>query len=92
MPPSEAPKIAAQLGNAWLGDWAGGLLWAASNDGARLRALAAAHDGHAMLVRAPAQTRADMGLYAPQPPALAALAARVKAAFDPKAVFNPGRL
>ena len=45
-----------------------------------------------MLVRGSAVIRAAFGLYAPQPPALAALAARVKAAFDPKALFNPGRL
>ena len=45
-----------------------------------------------MLLRADAQTRAQFGLYAPQPPALAALGRSVKAAFDPLSLFNPGRL
>jgi glycolate oxidase FAD binding subunit len=57
-----------------------------------LRALAKSVDGHAQLVRASDAARAELGLYAPQPPALAALSARVKAAFDPKSLFNPGRL
>lgn len=94
LPPSEAPRVAAQLGATWLGDWAGGVLWAAAppDQAAFLRALAAEAQGHAMLVRAGRETRMTFGLYAPQPPALAALAARVKAAFDPNALFNPGRL
>jgi glycolate oxidase FAD binding subunit len=28
----------------------------------------------------------------PEPPALAAIARRVKAAFDPKGILNPGRM
>jgi glycolate oxidase FAD binding subunit len=78
----------------WLGDLAGGLLWLAapSADALRIRSLAASVQGQAMLLRASAQTRAAHGLYAPQPPVLAALNRSVKAAFDPLSLFNPGRL
>jgi glycolate oxidase FAD binding subunit len=93
--PADAPRLAADLGAThWLGDWAGAVLWLAAPpaDAARIRALAAAAKGHAMLLRADSGQRARLGLYAPQPPALADLAKRVKAAFDPLSLFNPGRL
>lgn len=94
-PPSEAARLADALASpCWLGDWAGGLLWigAVADDAPRIRALVAQAGGHAMLLRAPPSRRAALGLYAPQPPALAELSARVKAAFDPLHLFNPGRL
>ena len=48
----------------WLGDWAGALLWigARAEDAPRIRALAAEAGGHAMLLRAPAARRAELGL------------------------------
>ena len=80
--PSDAPRVAKEL-NAqhWLGDWAGGLIWLAAPpaDAARIRAVAAKVQGHAMLLRASAENRAKHGLYAAQPPALAALNRSVKA-------------
>ncbi len=95
LPPSEAARVADAL-NAplWLGDWAGALLWigAKAEDAPRIRALAAGAGGHAMLLRAPAARRAELGMFPPQPPALAAVTAAVKAAFDPLGLFNPGRL
>jgi glycolate oxidase FAD binding subunit len=93
--PSDAPRVARELGaKYWLGDWAGGLIWLAAppSDAARIRGLAASVQGQAMLLRAGAQNRAALGLYAPQPPALAQLNRAVKAAFDPLSLFNPGRL
>ena len=93
--PSDAPRVAKELNAThWLGDLAGGLIWlaAAPTDAARIRAIAAAHKGQAMLLRAALESRAALGLYAPQQPALAALAKSVKAAFDPLGLFNPGRL
>jgi glycolate oxidase FAD binding subunit len=95
VPPSEAAKTAAALASPlWYGDWAGGLLWVGmkGEDAGRARAIAKEAGGHAMLLRAPAERRAALGLFPPQPPALAALSARVKAAFDPLNLFNPGRL
>jgi glycolate oxidase FAD binding subunit len=95
LPPSEAARVAEAL-NAplWLGDWAGALLWigAKAEDAPRIRALAAEAGGHAMLLRAPAARRAELGVFPPQPVALAAVTAAVKAAFDPLGLFNPGRL
>ena len=97
--PADAPRMVADLGGDlgighWLGDWAGGVIWLAAPpaDAARIRALAAAAKGHAMLLRAAPAQRAELGLYAPQPPVLADLEKRVKAAFDPLSLFNPGRL
>ena len=54
----------------WLGDWAGGLIWLAAPPPAapRIRAVAAAASGQAMLLRASAESRADASAcYAPQP-------------------------
>jgi glycolate oxidase FAD binding subunit len=93
--PSDAPRVAREL-NAkhWLGDWAGGVIWLAASpsDAPRIRAVAQAANGQAMLLRASAESRSRYGLFAPQPPALAALNRAVKAAFDPLSLFNPGRL
>ena len=94
VPPTQAARVAKAINAAlWWGDWAGGLLWigAREEDAPRIRALAAQAGGHAMLLRAPATRRAALGLYAPQPPALAAVTASVRAAFDPLGLFNPGR-
>jgi len=93
--PSDAPRVAKEL-NAphWLGDWAGGVIWlaAAPSQAAHIRKVAAAAKGQAMLLRASTENRALHGLYAAQPPALAALNRAVKAAFDPLSLFNPARL
>ena len=95
LPPAEAPRVIKALNpELWLGDLAGGSLWVGTVPAAaaNIRTLAAKADGHAMLLRAGAATRASLGLYAPQPPALAMMARNVKAAFDPQNLFNPGRL
>jgi glycolate oxidase FAD binding subunit len=70
------------------------VIWlaAAPGEAARIRNLAADANGQAMLLRASSESRAQHGLYAPQPPALAALSRAVKAAFDPLSLFNPNRL
>jgi len=78
-------------------DWGGGLIWLAlhpSDDAsaAILRAAVARHGGHATLLRAPAATRLAVPVFEPQPEPLAALARRVKAAFDPRRILNPGRM
>jgi glycolate oxidase FAD binding subunit len=48
--------------------------------------------GHATLIRAPESVRASVPVFQPVSPALAALSARVKESFDPKGLFNPGRM
>jgi glycolate oxidase FAD binding subunit len=95
IPATEAPRIAAEIAAPlWLGDQAGGLLWLAAPtaSAALIRGLAAANDGQAMLLKAAEESRNRLGLYAPPPPALAGLRARVKNAFDPDNLLNPGRL
>jgi glycolate oxidase FAD binding subunit len=44
------------------------------------------------LIRAPAALRASIEVFQPQPPALSALTRRVKEAFDPAGILNPGRM
>lgn len=79
-------------------DWGGGLAWVAVPDtgdaaAAVIRAaVAAAGGGHATLVRAADATRAAVAPFQPLPAPLAALEARIKAVFDPRGIFNPGRM
>ena len=95
IPATEAPRIAAEIAAPlWLGDQAGGLLWLAApaSSAGLIRGLAAANDGQAMLLKASDESRAALGLYAPPPAALAGLRARIKHAFDPDGLLNPGRM
>ena len=95
IPSAEAPRLAAEIGAPlWLGDQAGGLLWlgAKPESAGLIRALAAANDGQAMLLKASDARRAELGLYAAAPPALAKLRAGIKNAFDPEGLLNPGRI
>lgn len=79
----------------YLFDWAGGLVWLQvppSPDAAQSLVRGALSGGHATLLRAPAATRAAVEVFHPQEAALAALSARVKDAFDPRRILNPGRM
>ncbi|MGN6469125.1 MAG: glycolate oxidase subunit GlcE [Rhizobiaceae bacterium] len=77
-------------------DWQGGLIWLqmeAEPEAAALRAMIRRFGGgHATLIRAGEPERAALDVFEPQPPALAALSARLKAEFDPKGILNPGRM
>jgi len=78
-------------------DWGGGLVWLAQpshGDGGAeaIRAVLERIGGHATLVRAEPATRSAVKVFEPQPEALAALTRRLKAAFDPHAILNPGRM
>ncbi|EKF41155.1 FAD linked oxidase-like protein [Nitratireductor indicus C115] len=77
-------------------DWQGGLVWMrmeADPEAEVLRKLIAHFGGgHATLVRAPETVKAGTPVFEPQPPALAALSARLKEQFDPKNLLNPGRM
>ena len=48
--------------------------------------------GHATLINGSAALRRAVPVFEPQPPALAALAARIKDSFDPHHILNPGRM
>ncbi|HEX2527060.1 MAG TPA: glycolate oxidase subunit GlcE, partial [Geminicoccus sp.] len=82
-----------ELGADLFLDQVGGQVWATMDETwtDRVRALVA-DGGHATLVRAPDEARRDIAVFQPQPPALAALAKRVKQAFDPENILEPGRM
>lgn len=78
-------------------DWQGGLIWLRMEGGdpeadTVRRLVAAFGGGLATLVRAAPAFRAAVPVFQPQPPALAALSARLKEQFDPKGILNPGRM
>lgn len=97
--PSDAPAIVARLKESldlrYYLDWAGGLVWLdvpPSADASAALIRQAMPSGHATLIRAPEDVRAAVEVFQPQDAALAALSARVKAAFDPGRLLNPGRM
>jgi glycolate oxidase FAD binding subunit len=93
VPPASAANFAARLAaNIWLADWAGGALWIAGGRAEDFHSVAQGFGGHAMLMRASAETRARVSIFPLEVPARAALTRRVKDAFDPFGLFNPGRM
>lgn len=94
-PPSGGPQVVAALeplGTQWMFDWAGGLTWLSTDaEPDFVRSTATAAGGHAMLVRADEALRRVVPAFHPQAPGVAALEARVRAAFDPHGVFETGR-
>jgi glycolate oxidase FAD binding subunit len=73
---------------AW--DWAGSLIWLRSDKpAAEIWDAAAAAGGHATLWRG---AKAGDEVFQPLAPAVLALHQRLKAAFDPAGVLNPGRM
>ena len=92
--PSRAAALAEALdksGAQWCFDWAGAQIWVGAPTDADVRAVAEAFDGHAMLVRAPMARREITPARHPETPAVAALTARLKQAFDPAGVLDPYR-
>jgi glycolate oxidase FAD binding subunit len=89
--PSTAPPLAL-TGTVFL-EWHGGLRWLrAESDPPAVRAAARAAGGHATLFRADAALKRLVGSFDDLPAPLVTLHRRVKQAFDPAGIFNPGRL
>ena len=93
--PSTAPALA--LPGTGLIEWGGALRWLRSDTmdeaaAERIRAAAAQAGGSATLYRAPDALKASVGAFAPLTAPLQGLHRRLKAAFDPQGIFNPGRL
>jgi glycolate oxidase FAD binding subunit len=102
LPPSEGPRAMAHIRTAAPAargyyDWAGGLLWVSvppSEHGSTqvIRGAIPPATGHATLIRGPESLRASVFVFEPLPDPLAKLTRRVKQAFDPSGVLNPGRM
>jgi glycolate oxidase FAD binding subunit len=103
--PARGPELGQALSRAldalWFLDWGGGLLWLAvpeaTDAGAEaIRAAIRGPDGrdtgHATLVKGSPALRGSIAVFEPQPAPLAALTRRVKDAFDPAHILNPGRM
>jgi glycolate oxidase FAD binding subunit len=87
VPPASGWRVAEALAGETLYDWAGGLVWLLGDDDpATVRATVRALGGHATCYRGAAAA------FEPLSGSLAALSARVRAAFDPNGVLNPGRM
>jgi glycolate oxidase FAD binding subunit len=95
---STAPH--ADLGGEQLLEWGGALRWLklpakaddatrAGSDAARLREWTQRHGGHATLFRSRDKS---IGVFQPLAAPAMALHRRLKAAFDPAGILNPGRL
>jgi len=78
------------LGHPQLIEWGGGLRWVAGDLGAaRAREAAGQAGGHATLFRG---GEIAGGVFHPLAPAIAKIHRRLKEAFDPAGILNPGRL
>ena len=101
--PTAGPAILSQLEAKYTQqnltsfmDWAGGLIWlagAGDNLGSDIRnILTEAGGGHATLMRADDKIRANIPVFQPQASALDELHNRIRSAFDPRQILNPGRM
>ena len=89
--------LARETGGEVVYDWGGGLIWAAlppkpNAQAAVVRHRAEAASGHATLIRGSDEVRRAIDVFPPQPLGLANLSERVRNSFDPKRIFNRGRL
>jgi glycolate oxidase FAD binding subunit len=99
--PSAGPKVVAAI-SAYMEcrvfyDWSGGLVWAevlptTDAGAADVRRVIAMHGGHATLIRAEAQVRSAVEVFQPLEAGLEKLTRKLKAAFDPAGILNPGRM
>ena len=59
---------------------------------ADIRRVIATHGGHATLIRAEPQVRSAVEVFQPLEAGLQKLSRKLKAAFDPAGILNPGRM
>ena len=77
-------------GHAQVVDWGGGIRWLRGpHDSFSIRSEAERRSGHATLFRGGERSA---GIFHPLQPAIARIHRRLKAAFDPAGILNPGRL
>ncbi len=90
-------RLVRETGGDVLYDWGGGLIWAAvpqrpDAQAALVRQRAAAAGGHAMLLRASDEVRRQVDVFQPASAGVRDLSERVRQSFDPKGIFNRGRM
>jgi glycolate oxidase FAD binding subunit len=99
--PTAGPEVVAAISRYMtveaFYDWSGGLIWlevpeSADAGASDIRRVIAQHGGHATLIRADAGVRAAIDVFQPLDPGLERLTRRLKAAFDPAGILNPGRM
>ena len=96
--PSDGAKVlSGVLGARGFLDWAGGLVWLAvpgefDANVNQVMAVVKVLGGHASLIRASENVRQRIACRSPEEPAIAAISNRVRKAFDPKGILNPGRM
>jgi glycolate oxidase FAD binding subunit len=90
--PQTAPVL--DLPFAQLVEWQGAQrwCWAPASAAAQIRAAVAAVQGHATLFRAGADGAPGVRRFDTESPALQAITKRLREAFDPHGIFNPGRM
>ena len=89
--------LAERFDISWFYDWAGGLIWIESEFEAdalhtAIRAGVAEEGGQALVIRKGNGLSVSAEVFQPLPKPIFQLNYRVKQAFDPKTIFNPGRV
>ncbi len=87
--PSSAPF--QMLGPTFV-EWGGAQRWLRGGDPLAIRQAAERAGGHATLFRADPALKAAVGVFQPLSAPLTRIHRKLKLAFDPSAVFNPGRM
>lgn len=94
VPPSAAAAVAEGIDAAFFFDRGGGQVWlaAAESESAAITTAATTAGGTATLVRGSPALRAHAEVFQPLVEPLRQLTRRVKEAFDPRHILNPGRM
>ncbi len=102
VPPADGARVAAtilgQVDGEVMFDWGGGLLTlglSAKDPHAQstiIREAVRQVTGHATLVLGDRAARQQVSVFQPMPPGIASLNKRIKSAFDPEGILNPGRI
>lgn len=95
--PALAKKIAEATGASYYLDWGGGLVVLSvpenpARSAKAIRAAIGSTGGHGTLVRASDTVRSTLDVFDPLSPGIMSLSKRVKNAFDPEGILNPGRM
>lgn len=89
--PSQAAKLIENIQPpTYSMDWGGGLIWLETPKGTDIRSHMTEDAGHATLMKASAETRANIAPFHPEPEPLAQISEGLRRKFDPRRILNPG--